>query len=164
MPCWTRIKQRICSASLPYYDVIQSTDLYTEPQQRHIFNTFSSFPLFVPNKSGNSTALLPSLRQRKQSMEFLRMWGISLELRPRKQQEGPFRVGSDGRDATWRGHAWLASPWQLSVFARWSIKGLCSHFCHGLLCYRFPAAGPLLYIATASLLASSTPEQVASGR
>lgn len=87
-------------------------------------------------------------------------WGISLELRPCKQQEGPFRMGSDGRGATWRGHAWLAGPWQPSVFARWSIEGPCRPFCHGLLRYRFHAAGPLLYTTMASSLASSTPEQV----
>lgn len=91
-------------------------------------------------------------------------WGISLELRPCKQREGPFRTGSDGRGATWRGHAWLASPWQPSVFARWSIEGPCRPFCHGLRRYRFHAAGPLLYTTMASSLASSTPEQVASGR
>lgn len=112
---------------------------YTEPQQRH--NHFEHFTLHHYLSATIAPAQHLSSHRCGGGAHLWRLggeWGISLELRPRKQWEGPFRVGSDGRGTTWRGHAWLASPWQQSVFARWSIEEPCRPFCHGLCRHCFP--------------------------
>lgn len=130
--------KRCCSTLFPYYDVIQTTDLlHRAPTETQSFWTFSPSPLSVCNNSPSSTPLLPPPWWRSPSMEFGRRVRHIIKAQS-MQWEGPFRVGSDGRGATWRGHAWLASPWQPSVFARWSIEGPCRPFCHGLCRHCFP--------------------------
>lgn len=161
-PCWRRIKKGdlLCFTSLLWCDSVHRS-LHSTPTETQSFLTLSSLSHYL---SPTIAATQHLSSHCSDYGGFRGEWGISLELRPRKQQEAPFRMASDGRGATWRGHAWLANPWQPSVFARWSIEGLCSRFCHGLPCCRFLAAGPLVYTTMASLLANSTPEQVVSRR
>lgn len=59
----------------------------------------------------------------------------------------------------------LAGPDNRLCLPGGALRSRAILFCHGLRRCRFHAAGPfLLYTAAASPLASSTPEQVASGR
>lgn len=132
-PCHVLLKENkkrdlLRFTSLLWCDSVHRSG-HRAPTETQSFLTLSPLSHYLPPTIALAQHLSSHCCDSETSLwSFRGEWGISLELRPYKQQEGPFRMGSDGRGATWRGHAWLASPWQPSVFARWSIEGPCRLF------------------------------------
>lgn len=133
------------STWLPYYDVIQSTDLDTEPRQRH--NHFDHCPPAIANHYQFTRQWAWINTSPPTAKPVYGAWGASEAYHWSSSNANSKRAhsgqGSDGRGATWRGHAWLSGPWQPSVFARWSIEEPCHPFLSRSAPLPFPRRGAL---------------------
>lgn len=155
---------KCCSTLFPYYDVIQTTDpLHRATTETQSFWTFSPLPLSVNNSPG-STPLLPPQWQRSQSMEFVRRVRHIIRAQATQTVSGPLQSGF------W----WTWCHLKRTCLTCQSLTTVCvcqvEHWgaVSSFLSRSAPSLfstlqGPRYIPATASVLASSTPEQVVSG-
>lgn len=155
-----------CCSLFPYYDVIQTTDpLPRAPTETQSFWTFSPSPLSVCNNGPGLTPLLPLLWRRSPSMEFGRRVRHIITAQATQTVRGPLQSGF------W----WTWCHLKRTCLTCQSLTTVCvcqvEHWgaVSSFLSRSAPSLfstlqGPRYIPATASVLASSTPEQVASGR
>lgn len=150
----------------PYYDVIQTTDLlHWAPTETQSFWTFSPLPLSVFNNSPSSTPLLPPLWRRSLSMEFGRRVRHIIRAQATQTARGPLQSGFWWTWCHLKRICLTCQSMTTVCVCQVEHWGAVSSFLSRSTPSLFSTLQGSLYIPTmASVLASSTPEQVASGR